>query len=255
MKSKSILAALNALLIAVLACTMGQSPGAGSTTTPDLAATITSQALTLSAPSATAGLPTQTPTPVATGTPTVPIVSVSSATNCRTGPSIYYDLLFTLQPGMTAEVIGKHTPSGYWIIKYPNGQCWLWGQYATVSGNIANLPEYPQPPTPTPAKPVAPSNFKVNFECTLNMAPFIHNEVHVEMSWTDEANNEKGYYVYRDDVLLATLAENSTSHSDDTTMVGLIIVGSDPPQISYSVQAFNDAGKSEKRTKSISCFE
>lgn len=166
-----------------------------------------------------------------------------------------YDLLWTMQPGQTAEVIGKHTPTGYWIIKYPGGQCWLWGQYATVSGNVGFLPEYPQPPTPTPSKPAAPTNFKVPFSCTINMSPFMHNDVHVDMSWTDVAANEAGYYIFRNDELLATLGADETSYSDDTTMVALIIVGSDPPQISYSVQAFNDAGKSEKKTKSISCFE
>ncbi|MFH1185554.1 MAG: hypothetical protein V1755_11025 [Chloroflexota bacterium] len=96
MKSRRIIVALNALLIAALACTIGQAPAADG---PDLPATITAQALTLQAPTQTPGPPTDTPTPAATNTPTVPQVSVSSATNCRTGPSVEYDLLWTMQPG------------------------------------------------------------------------------------------------------------------------------------------------------------
>jgi hypothetical protein len=261
MRSNRLLAALDTLLIAALACTMGQTPAAvqPGANQPgadrlDLAGTITAQAQTLQAPSPTPGPPTLTPTPVATNTPLVPQVSVSSATNCRTGPSTAYDLLWTMQPGQTADVVGKHTPTGYWIIKYPGGQCWLWGQYASVSGNIAALPEYPQPPTPTPSLPANPKSFKVDFSCTLTMSPILHNNVHVDMTWNDVANNENGYYIYRDGDLLATLDADSTSYSDDTTMVGLIIAGSTPPKITYAVQAFNDAGKSDKVTKSISCF-
>jgi hypothetical protein len=121
MKSNRIYIALNALLIAGLACTIGQS----APIKVDLPATITVQASTLQAPSQTPAPPTPTSPPEATGTPTIPVVTVSSASNCRTGPYIYYDLLWTMQPGLTAEVVGKHTSSGTWVIKYPGGQCFL----------------------------------------------------------------------------------------------------------------------------------
>jgi hypothetical protein len=32
-----------------------------------------------------------------------------------------------------------------------NGFCWLWGEYATVTGNVQAVPVYTPPPTPTPA--------------------------------------------------------------------------------------------------------
>jgi hypothetical protein len=263
MKAKRILIAVDALLVAILACNLpsSQSP----LQQPDLAGTITAQAMILlqssdtpaftSTPAFT-NIPSLTPTNTLTPTPSVPQGGVSAATNCRTGPGTVYDLVYTMQPGQSAELIGKYTPLNYWIIKMPGGgTCWLWGQYAVVSGNIANLPEYPPPPTPTPSLPLAPSAFKVNFHCTLTSSPFIHNDVHVNMSWQDNAANESGFYVFRDDALLATLGTNQTSLSDDTTMVAIIIVGSPPPHITYSIQAFNAAGKSKKISKSISCFE
>jgi hypothetical protein len=77
MKSRRILFALSTLLVAALACTIGQA----APTTEDLPATITAQALTLQAPSQTPGPPTETPPPALTNTPTVPLVSVSSASN------------------------------------------------------------------------------------------------------------------------------------------------------------------------------
>lgn len=263
MRSKPTLIALNALLAAILACNLpsAQSP----VRPPDLAGTITAQAIILyqssntpsftSTPELTA-TPSLTPTVTLTSTPSVPQVSVTSATNCRTGPGTVFDLLYTLQPGQAAELIGKDTLDDYWVIKMPSGgTCWLWGQYAVVSGNVAALPEVPPPPTPTPSLPLAPSNFHVNFHCSLNGSPFLHNDVHVSLTWQDNATNEDGYYIYRDGDLLATLDPDMTSISDDTTMVALIVVGSTPPQITYSVQAFNSAGKSKKVSKSISCFD
>ncbi len=97
--------------------------------------------------------PSFTPTPAFTLTPSVPTVSVSVETNCRTGPGTVYDKLGILPVGQTAEVVGRSASSDNWIIKLPSNPaitCWLWGYYATVIGNTAGLPVITPPPTPTP---------------------------------------------------------------------------------------------------------
>jgi hypothetical protein len=181
----------------------------------------------------------------------VPEVNVTTATNCRTGPGVEYDLLYTLQPGQVATVIGKDTADDYWIINYPGGICWLWGKYATVSGNVAALPEYPVPPTPTPTIPANPSGLKIQKDCTLQPAQ-LRYRMDVDLSWQDNATNELGYYIYRNGDLLATLGANETSFSD-TAFQGTA-VGPGEPGIEYAVQAFNDAGKSKKINKTVSCI-
>jgi hypothetical protein len=96
---------------------------------------------------------TLTPTPVFTNTPTVPQISVSVATNCRVGPGKVYDRVGALLVGQVSEVVGRNQVGNYWYISNPNragGFCWLWGEYATVTGNLAALPVYTPPPTPTP---------------------------------------------------------------------------------------------------------
>jgi hypothetical protein len=100
-------------------------------------------------------VPTQTltPTPYFTPTPVIPQISVSVATNCRVGPGKVYDRVGALLVGQVAEVYGRSADGTYWFIRNPNGNgsfCWLWGQYATLSGNIGALPVYTPPPTPTP---------------------------------------------------------------------------------------------------------
>ena len=96
---------------------------------------------------------TSSPLPVFTATPAVPQASVSVATNCRLGPGKVYDRVATLQVGQLAEVVGRNAVSNYWYIRTPgesSGFCWLWGEYATVTGNLTILPVYTPPPTPTP---------------------------------------------------------------------------------------------------------
>ena len=104
------------------------------------------------APSATPSV-TPSPTPIFTATSTVPQISVSVATNCRVGPGRVYDRVGALLVGQVAEVVGRNQNGDYWYIRNPNnsnGFCWLWGEYATVSGNFAALPVFTPPPTPTP---------------------------------------------------------------------------------------------------------
>lgn len=104
-------------------------------------------------PSSSAPVVTDTPAPpTATHTPSVPQVSVSVNTNCRTGPGQAYPLLGALNVGQTAEVLGRNNDSSYFFIRNPSGgsNCWLWGQYATTEGNVGALPVFTPPPTPTP---------------------------------------------------------------------------------------------------------
>lgn len=255
MKSRRFVIAASMLIMTALACTLGQ---AAPPAEEDLPGTITAQALTLQAPSSTPAPPSQTPPPAMTNTPTVPEVRVSSATNCRTGPGIIYDLLWTMKPTDLTTVVGRHSPSGYWIVNKPNGgTCWLWGEYATVSGNINSLPEFPQPPTPTASKPAAPENFKASTSCSPGQ--LFTTNIHVELTWTDVATNEEGYKVYRSGQQLYTLSANSTGAEDDTSFGGLIIVMTGVPSptpfagIKYSIRAFNGNSNSEWRELFANC--
>ncbi|MFH1185553.1 MAG: hypothetical protein V1755_11020 [Chloroflexota bacterium] len=124
-----------------------------------------------------------------------------------------------------------------------------------MSGNIGSLPEYPQPPTPTPSNPAAPSNFQASTSCSPTGLIFVKN-LHVELTWTDNATNEEGYRVYRRDELVYTLSANSTGVEDDTTISIIILatpVPGTPPGVKYSIRAFNGSGNSEWRELYAQC--
>jgi uncharacterized protein YgiM (DUF1202 family) len=183
----------------------------------NLAATVTAQALQLQGLTATAlaqpivvvitntpdpALPAATIDPAlnaAASTPTLGgvTISVSQNTNCRTGPSQQFSDVFTLSVGQTAEVIGKDTFDNYWIIKVPDGSgktCWLWGKYATVSGDTASLAEAA---TPTPSggeKPLAPVITSSNVNCY--NAGGGDQDYEVRVNWTDNSTNETKFNIY-----------------------------------------------------------
>jgi len=46
-------------------------------------------------------------------TPTIPTVTVSENTNCRTGPGKQYDQIDVLEIGQSAVVVGKNTSTNY----------------------------------------------------------------------------------------------------------------------------------------------
>ena len=96
---------------------------------------------------------TLTPTVTLTPTPSTPHISVSVNTNCRTGPGDAYDRVGGLLVGQTAEVLARDPSGQFWYIPNPQrpGQsCWVWGQYATITGDTSSLPVFTPPPTPTP---------------------------------------------------------------------------------------------------------
>lgn len=140
--------------------------------TSDLEATITAQALLIqqgapnnlpveqvvvlitATPDAAIPVATETvvPAPIVAISPAAGVVTitVSTATNCRTGPGQNFSIVYGMPVSQVAEVVGKNTKSGYWIIKIPgkNGQtCWLWGQYAVVNGDTSTLKEVVTPTT------------------------------------------------------------------------------------------------------------
>lgn len=95
---------------------------------------------------------TLSPTPAFTFTPAIPQIGVSVPTNCRVGPGRVYDRVGALLVGETAQVYGRDPTGRYWFIQNPDSPgnfCWLWGEYATVTGNFIALPVFTPPPTPT----------------------------------------------------------------------------------------------------------
>lgn len=124
------------------------------------ASTFTPEPPTLSPTFTLSPTQTLTATPAFTATPIVPLVSVSVPTNCRVGPGKVYKRVGALLVGEVAQVYGRDPTWSYWYIRNPdstNDFCWLWGEYASVTGNTSILPVYTPPPTPIPTPTQTPT--------------------------------------------------------------------------------------------------
>lgn len=189
------------------------------------------------------GKPLGTPpasSPTITPTYTPPKLSITGNSNCRTGPGAGFKAVTAFVPGTILDLVGKDSANNYWQVKIPNSQetCWVWGQYATATGSYDSLPES-APVSSGGGAPARPGSLFYTYT-----RPF--GNLTTELTWSDAADNETGYRVYRFDLLLADLPANSTTYTD----VESVTPGTD---LQYSVEAYNGSGASPQRTISFKC--
>lgn len=120
--------------------------------------------------------PTITLSPTSAYTPTALIaqITVSVDTNCRVGPGRVYPRVGALLIGEIADVYGRDPTGRYWYIRNPDaadGFCWVWSEYATLTGPYLSVPVFTPPPTPTPTftptftvTPTPQPDFAIDYE-------------------------------------------------------------------------------------------
>lgn len=251
MKRLFVFTGITTLLVALLAsCNLPTS--STKLSLEEQAGTLVAQTLEASETEIPAETPTlaNTPTkslPTVTITPTysLPVLSINENTNCRSGPGEDYEIVTTYISGAKAEIVGKHAKSNYWVVKNHNGQgtCWIWGEYTTASGSHWTVPTMTPPPTKTPSPPAAPSLQDYNFFCAWNGS---NNDLSITIKWTDKANNETGYRIYRDGAVIVDLGANTTAYTDIFAVDG-------GQTVSYAVVAYNTSGSAGLATISAAC--
>lgn len=184
-------------------------------------------------------------TPSITPTYSVPMLKVLEPTNCRNGPGQSFDILFTLLAGASVEIVGRYPVNNYWVVKVEGlgTPCWVWGEFVSTSGSTWTVPSITPPPTQTPRPATQPSNLKYNYTCTYNG---VNSDVAVTLTWTDQANDELGYRVFRDNQLVSELPANSTAYSGS-------VKADSTQKLTYSVSAYNSAGESGRSSITFSC--
>ncbi len=277
-KHRNILFPVLILAIAALACNM---PTGNATETATEAPT--EEPTELSPEDIAATTAAESPTEEPTNTKVT--VTVSLATNCRTGPDAAYQLLMVVQPGTEFEVVGKYTPKTYWIITMPGGgTCWLWGQYAAVEGDTSKLPEMAAPAAPPvaqsdpnsndnsnnnsnndnsddsednsndsqpnlPPPPATPSNVSTSRQCndlTKQGDLFPSYKMFVTLSWTDNSDNETGFNIFKDGTLITTLPANTQQFTEN-----FVVLLPPSSNVTYGVQALGSNGASNIATGSV----
>ncbi len=207
--------------------------------TPPPADTLTATPNPTDTPTATPA-PTDTPTdtPLPTDTLGPPLLSVSAATNCRTGPSVNYSVVYILRPGITVLVVGKDLPDNYWIIAvpgYPGTVCWLWGQYAMVTGDTGSIPP---PATPQPSYYTLGEPKNLSASCSSQPNNDDASTWTVTLSWMNTEPRQTGVRIYRYGAQIATL------HGFPRTFTNKFIHYDFHSGVRYGIQAYNASGYS-----------
>jgi hypothetical protein len=185
----------------------------------------------------TPALPLSTPT-------TQPTLFINNNVQCRTGINQNFRVVTTFTPGTTVDMLGRDSAASAWLIQVPNTPqtCWILAQDASPGGSYENLPDItPQPGTQS--VPGIPGSIFYSFSCT---HPSALSTVITRLSWTDTANDANGFRIYRFGIQIGEVPASTLTFSDTTTIVFAT-------QLSYGVEAYNDAGASPRRTISFIC--
>jgi len=244
-KSPAPILAACAIILAMLACNM---PGGQSVSQPDLAATITAQALLLQGPSNTpapgdtpapadtlAPQPTDTPLPAAPprpknfksdGSATAISFSWNDQATDESGFRIYQD-------GVTAPVatIDAHPATGGMSYTWSGLACGFKGKFSIRAYNDAGESGSPDAILGVTV-PCAPTNLVANGQGNT-----------ISFNWAVATqHNEDGFHIYQQGVSqpVASRGPNKGSGGTNYDLTGLLcnLVAT------YSVTAFNDAGES-----------
>jgi hypothetical protein len=196
------------------------------------------------APASTANTPIGSAVPSPTITPTfsTPVLTVIEQTNCRMGPGQDYEVVFTYLPNAKLAILGRYEVENYWLVKSdfsPTGSCWLWGEYAEVSGSYWVVPSVTPPATSTPNPPQAPSIQNWEFVCSAG-------QMTIEIDWTDRSSNETGYRVLRDGNAIIELPANSNAFTETISLLP-------GESAEYIIQVFNLTGEVNSTPMNLTC--
>lgn len=218
-------------------------PGTASTSTPR------EEGGSLATPTTNGKTPTLQPgiTPTSlTGTSTATILTVDSNTNCREGPGLSYKIVIVLVPGTTYQMIGRTTDNTYWIVTEIGKAtpCWVPAEMSNAYGNVNQLPvTTPAAPTSAAGTLQPPTGLSYQYECVYNG---YNSNITVNLKWNDRSNNELGFRVYRDGVIVADLPADYTQYTD-------LFAGSASVLYTYRIAAYNATGEALGGTISFSC--
>jgi hypothetical protein len=232
------------LMFTITACNL---PGGSSDPSiNDQAATIvamTLQAATTPTPQTILNTPTAISIVTKSGGPAT--LTVTDNTNCRSGPGKNYARLTTIPAGTTVSIVARFATGSFWFVTPADGSanCWVDGTLGTVNGDTATLPEVTPVASENKGAPQAPTFLKDNgwtYFC------YGTGQTDIALNWKDNANNETGYRVYRNNELIVEFPANATQFSETINL-------SAGQSVTYKVVAFNEAGEASSKVVTLSC--
>ncbi|HNA89337.1 MAG TPA: SH3 domain-containing protein [Anaerolineales bacterium] len=229
--------AISMLILAILACNMPntttvQEPSSESTDpTAVVSPAVTFVVVVVNTDTPT---PTETPIPV---TPTLqlsPKITLTKNSNCRAGPTTFYNVIDQIASGTELPVIGINEDNTWWqVINATNRECWIFNENATPNTDFRSLPIGEAPPLPG----VPQSFFVVDQQCLSAQKKFS-----LTLSWAS-GGGETAYRLYRDGARVGEFKPTRLNYKDPAVPYNKVVT--------YELEAVNENGVSEKAIQII----
>lgn len=236
MRERKAFLAYFSLLLAMLACNMpGSSPsgdtgsGGGAPGQPSPGVTVVVVVENTNTP-----LPADTPVP-ASATPSLPPeLTLTKNSNCRIGPSTFYNVIDQIAANKVLPVVGRSEDSTWWQVVNDTGhECWIFNENSTPNQDFSSLPIGDAPPLP--GTPV--SFFVVDQQCLSAQKKFS-----VTLSWAS-GGGEDGFRIYRDGNRTQELKPTKFNFKDASAPYN--------KAITYEIEAFNENGTSQRAVQIV----
>lgn len=227
---KEILFVTAILVLAMLACNLVNKnfAGPGPTAAPIVPVDTLAPAVIVENTATIA--PTETPIPPSE-TPSVPAeITLTKNSNCRMGPSTFYNIADQISSEKVLKVIGRNADSTWWQVVNATGrECWIFNENADESTDFSSLEVKEGLPLPTP-----PGQFFItNQSCQPGIKKFT-----VAMKWTSGGPGETGFRIYRDGEMIAEVKATKFTHQDNFAPLN--------KNLSYEIESVNENGASQR---------
>jgi hypothetical protein len=218
------------LLLFILACNMPGSTGGGENPAQPSPG-VTYVVVVENTPTIA---PTDTPIPPTATQSIPPELTLSKNSNCRLGPSNFYNIVDQIASGKELPVIGRSEDSEWWQVVNDTGrECWIYHQNATPNQDFSSLSIGEAPPLPG-----IPLNFfVVDQQCLSAQKKFS-----ITLSWSS-GGGETAFRIYRDGSRVVELKPTKFTFKDASAPYN--------KTITYEVEAVNENGTSERAVQFI----
>lgn len=219
--------------ISILACNL---PGTSTNNPTDDVPAQTTPEVTFVVIVENTNTPLSTDTPVA-ATPTEqtpPELTLTKNTNCRFGPSTFYNITDQIAAGAVLPVIGRSEDNEWWeVINATGRECWVFTENATPNQDFSSLVIGEAPPLP---------GIPLNFYVTDQQCLSAQKKFSVTLSWSS-GGGETAFRIYRDGNRLGELKPNRFNYKDTNAPYNKNIV--------YEIESVNENGTSQRAAQIV----
>ncbi|NWF64025.1 MAG: SH3 domain-containing protein [Chloroflexi bacterium] len=174
-------------------------------------------------------IPTDTPIPP-TPTPQIPPeLTLTKNSNCRFGPSSFYNIADQIASGKELPVIARSEDNEWWQVVNETGrECWIYYENATPNQDFSSLEIGEAPPLPG-----IPLNFYVVDQQCLSA----QKKFSLTLSWSS-GGGETAFRLYRDGGRVGEFKPTRLNYKDPGVPYNKVVT--------YELEAVNEYGVSER---------